>query len=125
MKVTQVGERALEINGRHVDYAQRINQFLALEDRVIVRFAPSEELEDDPEFGRNIFAFDETGNQLWRIQDSGFTIGSHRDDDSEVRAPYTGMGQKDDGRITVSQQIGCEFDLDPKTGKMSNMVLGR
>ena len=125
MNIAQVNDRVLKINDRQVEFEQPIDEFLVLEDRVIILFEPSEEQEDDPDFGRNVFAFDETGEQLWRIQDSGFTIGSHRDDDSEVRAPYTGMGLKENGRIIVSQQIGCSFDVDSQTGKISNMVLGK
>jgi hypothetical protein len=125
MNVTQIGGGALEINGRRVEFEQPIEEYLELEDRVIILFEPMEEKEFDPDFGRNVFAFDETGKQLWRIQDSGFTIGSHRDDDTEVRAPYTGIGLEQDGRITVGQPIGCEFDVNPETGEISNMVLGK
>jgi hypothetical protein len=121
MKIIQVGERTLDINDRHVEFDFRIDEFLVLDDRVIILFKTSDFLENDPESGRNVFAFDETGKQLWRIQDSGFTA-PRLADDTEVPQPYTGMGPEDDGRIVVFQPIGCEFDLDPDTGKISNMT---
>ena len=120
MNITQIGERALEIDGRLIEFSWRINTFVALEDKVIILFRTADFPEDDPESGRNIFAYDETGKELWRIQDSGFTA-PRLEDDTEVPQPYTGMGPEDDGRITVFQPIGCEFDLDPETGKISNM----
>ena len=121
MKVAKVAERVMEINDRKVVFEYRIDEFVTLNDRVIIMFEFPDEMEDDPESGRNIFAYDETGKELWRIEDSGFTAPGV-DEETEVPQPYTGMGQREDGRITVFQPIGCEFDLDPETGKISNEV---
>lgn len=101
--------------------AYRIDQFVTLDDRVIIMFEFPDEMEDDPESGRNIFAYDETGKELWRIEDSGI-VGPGSEDETEVPWPYTGIGQEEDGRIIVGHPAGYDFDLDPETGKVSNAV---
>ena len=121
MNVIKAAEQVLEINRRKVVFDQPIVDFLVHNDRVIVMFELADEMEDDPDFGRNIFAYDETGKELWRIEDSGI-VGPGREDDKEVPWSYTGMGQEADGRIIVSEPFGFEFDLDPETGKISNPV---
>lgn len=117
--------QSISINGREIEFDVPVIDTIVLEDRVLVLLDSYYYSDNDPDAGRNVFAYDANGEFLWRIQDSGFTSVSNRDHVTEVPQGYTGIALENDGRITVNQPIGCEFDVDPETGEISNMVLGR
>ena len=125
MMVRKTDDRTLQIDRATVRLEKRIQEFMTVKDRVLVMLNISDFPDDDPEAGRNIFAFDRTGRQLWRIEDAGYTALSSRDHKTEVPQGYTGMSLRPDGRVRVFQPIGCYFFVDLETGAISDMEIVR
>lgn len=117
------GKHTVVINDREITFDQRVVEILTLGNRVLVMLNGVDFPPDDPNKGRNIFAYDENGELLWRIEDSGFTAGGPGG--KTVKQGYTGMGPDEDGRFRVFQPIGCFYDVDLETGKISNPELTR
>ncbi len=121
--VSTSGKHTVVVNGRKLIFEQRVSEVLTVDDRVLVRLNSFDFPADDSDAGRNVFAYDENGELLWRIEDSGFAAGGPGG--KPVKQGYTGMGPDEDGRFRVFQPIGCLYDVDLETGKISNPELTR
>lgn len=114
--------KALIVDGRRVSMPYPIDKILALSDRVIVLLDFESVPEEDPLHSRNVLAFDQSGELLWRIARS--TVKDWDDGDPDWRSPYSGIGFAEDGRtIHVYEWAGVRHDLDPETGQISNGLL--
>lgn len=119
MTVKQSNDNTLTVDGKTLSFDWKIREFLDLGDRIIVRFSILSFAEEDPDSGRNVFAYDRQGNELWRIQDAGVLAGSSKSSSVKVPQGFTGMEQKKDGRI-YGWVVDWRYDLDPETGNVSN-----
>jgi hypothetical protein len=119
MTVEQSGDSILLVDGKKVSFDWKIREFLDLGEKIIVRFSVLSFAEEDPESGRNVFAYDRQGNELWRIQDAGVLANSSTLPKVEVPQGFTEMQQKEGGRIYV-WAVDWRYDLDPEAGKVSN-----
>lgn len=117
MKVEQLDDRRLRIGERVVQFDRDIDEVLALEDRVIVVFDVLSFAEDDPDVGRNVFAYDAGGNELWRVEDARVMVEG--DTVEKVSQGYTELSETQDGTIHA-WAMDWRHDLDPETGKISN-----
>ena len=94
-----------------------VSEILKLPDRVLVMVNNYGAPETDPDFGRNIFAYDLEGNALWRVEDARVMVGGRTVD--KVSQGYTGLRQGKDGTI-YAWAMDWRHVLDPETGKISN-----
>ena len=109
----------LEINGRGFDLGWPINYAIALQDRVIVTVEHYDLPKTDPQFGRNVFALDRNGRELWRIEASPAIFMD--DQGRKCPFPYIYLQRSPDGRgLWIDNQSGIRCDLDPATGALSN-----
>ena len=117
MKVELLDGRTVQIDSDRITYEREIDVILPLSDRFLVLFDVFEFSESDPDAGRNLFAYDSTGKQLWRVQDAkmkrrGRTV-------EKLSQGYTGLRQGKDGTI-YAWVMDWRYELDPNTGKISN-----
>lgn len=119
MTVKQSGDNTLAVDESSLTFEWEIREFLDLGDKIIVRFAIDAFAEEDPDSGRNVFAYDRDGNELWRIQDAGVLASSSTLPKVEVPQGFTEMQQKEGGHIYV-WAVDWRYDLDPEAGKVSN-----
>ena len=117
MTVRQTDEKTIHIGDKSITFDVPVREFLELSDRVLVRVSNFTWPETDPDFGRNIFAYDLDGNALWRVEDARVMVGGRTVD--EVSQGYMAFQRGDDGKIYV-WILDYRFDLDPETGKVSN-----
>ena len=109
----------LEIDGQVFDLGWPINYAIALENQVIVTVEHYDLPKTDPLFGRNVFALDRNGRELWRIAASPATFMDEQG--RECPFPYIYLQRSPDGRrLWVDEQSGWRLDLDPATGALSN-----
>ena len=120
MSNVKVEQRSVTINGRRVDFEADINDVVELPTRTLVSVETYDIDEDDPHRGRNVFAFDDKGELLWRIADSGYMLTGSRGQD--MPTGYIGIDKAKDGGVWVYDRFGFRMDLDPETGEMSNRV---
>lgn len=71
---------------------------------------------DDPLKGRNVVAFDMSGDEIWRIEPFWWTVKSR--DGRKVPDSYTQIRLGEDGKLYAYQPIGFICEIDPKTGKI-------
>ena len=118
MKVERIDDESVRINGEAHSFGMEILEILELRDRIIVLFENYEWPDEDPNLGRNIFAYDANGNELWRVQDAEVMIGG-RTTEQDVSSGYTDLQLKDDGKI-YAWAMDWRHELDPETVKISN-----
>ena len=118
-----ISGRNLIVNGRKIRFDQRIEKFVVLDDRVIVALRVSAFEVGDSLVGRNILAFDEKGEMLWRIPATGARRSSRFG--GTTPEAYLDLYVGDGGKIHVGSPSGVRFDLDPMTGEISNGVIDR
>ena len=122
MQVSKSG-KTLNINGNTISFEQRVNEFVELADRVIVELYVDDFEVGDPLVGRNILAFDENGEMLWRIPATGVTRRSVLG--GETPEAFFGLWLGDDGKVKTGTPNGFDWDIDPDTGKISNPIFTR
>ncbi len=104
-----------------MSFDQRVDDFIVLDDRVIVELLTDDFADEDPLAGRNVVCLDNKGELLWRIQNAGVTRTTA--DGREIPDPFMGIGLDEDGKtIKVGIAMGVDFDLDPETGEITNPV---
>ena len=117
MEVEQIDDSTIFLNGKTLKFEWKIREVVPLSDRVLVRFSILSFPEQDPNAGRNIFAFDSDGNDLWRIEDAHVKVKGRTV--SEVSQGYTDIERTEDESL-FAWVLEWRHDLDPETGKISN-----
>ena len=115
MKVEQLDDRSIRVDGKTIEFEWKISKILSLPDRILVMFGVLEFAETDPDAGRNIFAYDLEGNALWRVEDARVMVGGRTVD--KVSQGYTDLHRGDDGKI-YAWVLDHRHVLDPETGKI-------
>jgi hypothetical protein len=69
-----LGTNSIKIRGQRLEFPSEIMETKKLKDRYLIRISSYELDENDPDRGRNVFAYDKSGNLLWRIQDSQLKV---------------------------------------------------
>ena len=102
-----------EFHGRRIDTDKRIEDVIDMGDKAIVVFYVNDYEMGDMMVGRNILAYDEDGNELWRVEDHGLRRRSER------RAPdaFFDIRLDQEGRLWGGTP-GVELMIDPETGKI-------
>ena len=100
-----------------VNFEKEIDKVIPLSDRVIVVFDVLAFPEEDPDAGRNVFAFDRSGKEIWRIEDAEVKVKGRTVD--KVSQGYTDIEHAEDGEL-FAWVLEWRYDLDPETGKISN-----
>ena len=113
--LTQQDAHSVTIDGRVFRFEQRIQETLVFGDKAFVLLNGFDFPEDDPNGGRNVFAYGAGGELLWRIEDAEFTARGR--DGELVPQGYTDIWIED-GELKADQPIGCECTIDPETGKI-------
>ena len=107
--------KTLTVNGRTIEFEQRVDELVVLDDRVIIHLHVSDFSVGDPLVGRNILAFDASGEMLWRIPATGVIRGKSPE-------AFFDLWMGDDGKVRTGTANGFDWDVDPDTGKISNGV---
>ena len=113
MNYEKLDEKTLLIGGKEVKFGQSVKEILDLGDRLVVRLYVDDFEVGDMMVGRNILAYDEDGNELWRVEDHGLRR------ESERRAPdaFFDIHVDDDGRLWGGTP-GIYLGIDLETGKI-------
>ena len=114
---TKFDKNRITIDGVEHAIDLPIRVAIPLSDRVILLLDEEDLSEDDPRYERNVIALGKDGEMLWRIEDVGFKGNP---------CPYSGLGFDEDGvTILVYDWGGACYNLDPETGKLSNLLFTR
>ena len=120
MKVSFSGS-TLVIDDRSVDLDAPIQQAIPRDGLVVVLVKESGQDESDESGGRNIFAVDKTGKEVWRIAFPGWldkTITGEK-----IISPWVRLrGDAGSQMLKADDGVGYTYDLDSATGKLSNPV---
>lgn len=114
MNVTQPNPKSIEINGRRLEFEQTVDEIITLDDRVIFTLLVDDYEDEDPLAARNVLAFDENGEELWRIASSGYFIERKPDIPDSYYELTSENGQ------LKAHSFHYSYDLDPDTGAVSN-----
>ena len=108
MKATaKKGEKSIFIEGKIIEMPATIRHGLVFKDIFVVVL--------DCEYSmRNVFAFDENGNQVWQIEDPGV----------ETRDSGYALVHNWDGRLMALFR-GAQFIIDPRTGKIVEILFDK
>ena len=103
----------VEFAGNRIELDKRVESSIDLGDKVIVLFYVNDYEMGDMMVGRNIVAYGEDGNELWRVEDHGLRRRSER------RAPdaFFDIHVDDDGRLWGGTP-GIYLEIDLETGKI-------
>ena len=115
MSVSKTSARSVRIGQTTVSFSMDVSEILKLPDRVLVMVNNYGAPETDPDFGRNIFAYDLEGNALWRVEDARVMVGGRTVD--KVSQGYTDLHRGNDGKI-YAWVLDHRHVLDPETGKI-------
>lgn len=108
MKATaNEGDHAITINGKVIEMPACVREGLVFKDIFIVVLDVKYSM-------RNVLAFDETGRQVWAIEDPDFEV------------PGSGFALIDsDGTRLVALCRGTHFYIDPKNGRIYDVNRGK
>ena len=112
--------KTLTVNGRTIEFEQRVEDLVVLDDRVIIRLYVDDFAVGDPLVGRNLLAYDAKGELLWRIPATGVMRDSVHG--GQTPEAFFDLWMGDDGKVKSATPDGFEFDVDPEMGKISNPV---
>ena len=113
MNYEQLDERTLLISGKEVKFGQSVKEILDLGDRLVVRLYVDDFEVGDMMVGRNIVAYDEDGNELWRVEDHGL----RRPAAPDVPDAFFDIHVDEKGRLWGGTP-GVELMIDLETGKI-------
>ena len=113
MNYEKVDEKTLLIGGKEVKFGQSVKEILDLGDRLVVRLYVDDFEVGDMMVGRNIVAFDEDGNELWRVEDHGL----RRPGAPDVPDAFFDIHVDEDGRLWGGTP-GIYLGIDLGTGKI-------
>lgn len=117
MRVSKLDDRTLRVGDTTIRSNDAITQVLELDAKILVLFDNYDHPEDDPNFGRNIVAYDARGNELWRIEDARVMVPGRTLD--KVPQFYTGLRESQDGKVHA-WVLDWRYDLNTETGAISN-----
>ncbi len=101
------GERSVKINERIIEMPAKIRHGLIFGNIFIVVLDTNYSM-------RNVFAFDENGNQIWQIEDPGVEIKGRG---------YAMVGDADGSLVALFR--GAQFFIDPTTGKIYDITFDK
>jgi hypothetical protein len=111
----------LVIDGTKVELGRPVLQAITRENLVIVRVDDSRDVGVSENYGRNIFAVDKDGKEVWRIAVPGWvdkTISGET-----IVSPWVRLrGDPASGDVKADDGGGFSYELDPVTGKLSNAI---
>ena len=116
MIVATKSGKSLSINGREIEFDQRVEDMVVLADRVLIELRVSDFAVGDPLVGRNILAYDAEGKLLWRIPANGLMRPSRFG--GETPEAYFGLWfDESDNKLKTTIPSGWTLELDPETGE--------
>ncbi len=107
------GAREAMFGGNLVEFEQPAVEYVEAEGRIVVLFNSDFYEMGDMMVGRNIVAYGEDGNELWRVEDHGLRRRSER------KAPdaFFDIRLDEEGRLWGGTP-GVELMIDLETGKI-------
>lgn len=117
-QISRHDKSTVTIGGKEVDLQLRVDQAVEFNGKTIVVVSHFELPPDDPNFGRNVIAFNGDGSEAWRIKPFWHKVKAR--DGSMVPDPYDGLRIDKNGKLIAFQGIGYRCELDPKTGEIIN-----
>ena len=103
----------VEFDGKRIELDKRVEESISLGDKAIVLFYVNDYEVGDMMVGRNIVAYDEDGNELWRVEDHGL----RRPAAPDVPDAFFDIHVDDDGRLWGGTP-GIYLEIDLGTGKI-------
>ena len=111
----QRGGRTITIQGHTISMPCKVACVITLPDRVLVLLNTYELADSDPLVSRNIFALDQEGKELWRIEPSEELFTGK--DGKDYPAPWMDLRWAPDGRsLWVHTFYDHTYVLNPQTG---------
>ncbi|WP_415063167.1 hypothetical protein [Bdellovibrio sp.] len=98
--IARRNERTISINGKTIELPASIRHGIIFQNIFVVVLDAYYSM-------RNVFAFDEEGNQIWTIEEPDF----------EVKGVGYALVDGDGGKLMALCR-GVQFFIDPKTGKI-------
>jgi hypothetical protein len=126
MKVSYDSNK-LVINGQKIELMPlpaNIEQIVIYDDSIVVRYQHVSHIKDKYEtWYRNIFAVNEKTEVLWQIEEA---LSFCREGESKPDpAPFVNIWINDKGVLQCAIGMGVNYDVDIKTGKLSNHKVQR
>lgn len=122
MEAKLLSPNVLGINGKSIEFKQRIKEFVEVGNRIIVLLKVSDFEKGDELVGRNIVAVNEQGEIDWRIEYHGFKV---RPPTNNAPQAFFGLWiDEDDGSLRAGIPV-ADFVVDPETGTFQKVELNR
>lgn len=102
--------KTFTIGGKELEFNQRINVAIELDDRVIIHLKTGDFDFGDPLVGRNILCFGKNGEMLWRIRDTEMTIGKN-----DVPQSFLDIELDDEGKF-YADNVDASFVVNLEDG---------
>jgi len=118
MKLRKTGPKSISVNGNKVEFDQRVDEVVELEDCVIVNLLIDDFPEDRSFDGRNVVCVGEDGKTRWKIEDSGVNVKVSFG--PTIRVGYYDLWRPEGDDTIKVGGIDWTYDLDPETGHISN-----
>ena len=109
------GAREAMFGGNLVRFEQPAVEYVEDEGRIVVLFNSDFYEVGDMMVGRNVVAYGEDGNELWRVEDHGL----RRPGAPDVPDAFFDIRLDEEGRLWGGTP-GVELMIDPETGKILN-----
>ena len=123
MAAIRIDKRTLRIGNKDVVFDKDVENFIERDGITVVLLYTGDYEKGDPMVGRNVLGFDGDGNEAWRVEDHGYTIGP----DDVNRVPQSFMSiwiGPESGKLKAGIPYML-FSLDAKTGMLSDPEYNR
>ena len=119
----EVVDKELCINGRSIRFDQRIAKWVEVDGKAVLLLNSDDFEKGDELVGRNIVAYDEQGEFVWRIEYHGYKVTNR--DGVDVPQAFFGLWiDKESGILKAGIPVAV-FDVDPETGMFLKVELDR
>lgn len=123
MTAKLISPKRISINGKEVEFPQRVKKFVETHGLTIVLLKVSDFETGDELVGRNILAYDPQGNLAWRVEDHGFTIRNR--EGVYVPQAYFGLWIDKDSNALCAGIPVADFEIDQSNGMLLKMEQSR
>jgi hypothetical protein len=116
---TKYHNKTLTINNHSVVLPYVIKDLIEFENMVIILIRYDGNFPSDSRLlGRNIYAFDGQGHELWKIQQCPYR-------GEERRPSYTGIQKNENGELIAYNLIGFNYIVNLDNGEVTRYGTGR
>jgi len=125
LQLIRPGQWSFRFGAQTIQFDRRIWDIVQISDTFVLQFADTDYNLDDPMQGRNIEAYDASGQLLWRIEGTGVTFPSSwrqiawgwgRRVQHEVPESYMSLWLDEQTGDLMAASISTRYVIDPETG---------